>query len=528
MLWLKKWLWVWCVLALWLSIGIGWGIPGYDSWAPDEVTPARVMSGLHTAFSGNWYDTYPPFHYYVISAFYLPFLIAGKLGFIDTYAMPWYGVLSYVARMVSVLMGLGIIYFVYRLGQRLMDRNSGIAAASILALTLSFNYYTKVANVDIPYIFWFTFSLLFFVDILKYMRLKDFVMFGVAGTLAICTKDQAYALFVIPAFYLIFTLQRHIKFNNPQAHVFSALLDKRLWMTALTVFVVFVLAHNWMFNFKGFMSHVQFITSDGSKPWAEYGNSLSSHLIMFLRSLRHINYSFGWALTFICLVGLIWSYIGLQKQERFGWLWMFPISYYIFFITVIRYNYVRFFLPVCIVLALYGGLAISTFLKLKFRTRYIQYAVLAVLGLFAVHYTWGINSLMLHDSRYAMEDWITQHVDADAYIGYAMLPEYAPRLDAFPHHEMVELTTETMETKKPDYLVLNWDYIQRYRKDSQEYQYFQKIRNGQTEYELVFDKYNNLSANHLKNIKILTNINKLNPQLELYKRTVMNAEREGD
>ena len=230
---------------------------------------------------------------------------------------------------------------------------------------------------------------------------------------------------------------------------------------------------------------------------------------MFMTSIRHVHFSLGWTLSLVCVGGLIWSLRGSNKQYRLGWLWMFPISYYLFFITVIHYNYVRFFLPVCIVLALYGGLAVSNFLNLPFKYKNTSVIILAILGIFAVSRAWGINSLILNDSRYEIEKWMKQHVDPESHIGHAMLPLYVPRLDNYPHSEMVNLMDETLETKKPDYLLLNLDYLSRYRVGSEEYRNFHSIRNGLTVYKLVYDHYNILAANRLKDSRILTNINKL-------------------
>ena len=56
------------------TLGIWWGLPSWEGWAPDELIPKDVLLGLSTLFSGDWYDTYPPFHFYLLSSFLVSFV----------------------------------------------------------------------------------------------------------------------------------------------------------------------------------------------------------------------------------------------------------------------------------------------------------------------------------------------------------------------------------------------------------------------------------------------------------------------
>ena len=70
-------------------------------------------------------------------------------------------------------------------------------AAALLALSVPFVYYAKTANLDVPYLFWFALSLLFFLRALRRARTADFALFGLAAAAAVATKDQALALYVL-------------------------------------------------------------------------------------------------------------------------------------------------------------------------------------------------------------------------------------------------------------------------------------------------------------------------------------------
>src|SRR5260370_35468333 len=52
--------------------GLGWGLAGDYSWAPDELLPSAVRSGLHQRLSGGWHEKYGPLHYPVLAAAHEP------------------------------------------------------------------------------------------------------------------------------------------------------------------------------------------------------------------------------------------------------------------------------------------------------------------------------------------------------------------------------------------------------------------------------------------------------------------------
>src|SRR5207245_1350521 len=59
-----------------------------------------------------------------------------------------------------------------------------------------FLYYSKVANVDIGYLMWFAMCLVFYLRVLDRGTAADYVWWAATGTLAVCSKDQAYGLIV--------------------------------------------------------------------------------------------------------------------------------------------------------------------------------------------------------------------------------------------------------------------------------------------------------------------------------------------
>src|SRR5690349_1367405 len=81
-------------------------------------------------------------------------------------------------RVLSLALSLGLLVLVYRCGRELGDAWAGVLAAALLALCVPFAYYAKMANLDVPYLFWFALSLLFFLRALRRAQPRDFALFA--------------------------------------------------------------------------------------------------------------------------------------------------------------------------------------------------------------------------------------------------------------------------------------------------------------------------------------------------------------
>jgi len=82
------------ILSLFLNIcGILWGLPSNHGWAPDEVRPSLVISGIRNSFSHGWHNTYLPFHFYTLAFSYSPFLMLHRLHILDVDSFEIYNIL---------------------------------------------------------------------------------------------------------------------------------------------------------------------------------------------------------------------------------------------------------------------------------------------------------------------------------------------------------------------------------------------------------------------------------------------------
>src|SRR5262249_36015700 len=111
-------------------------------------------------------------------------------------------------------------------------------------------------------------------------------------------------------------------------------------------------------------------------------------------------------------------------------LLLVAISYYVGFIDVILYNYDRYLLPVCIVQALFGGLAFDRLLdRSAGRAHVWTTAAIGVVFAYSVLYSAAVDVLMVRDSRYAAERWLRTHAGSDRLIATVFPLVDLPRLN---------------------------------------------------------------------------------------------------
>jgi len=462
--------------------GIGWGLPG--RWVPIELDPEYVLYGLSQHFSQGWYDWYPPLQFYVLTMAMSPLLLLQSLGRISIDSALGYTLALLVCRLASIAAGVGILIATCLCGIQAFGRRAGIFAAAIVALTTPFVYYSKTANVDVPYLFWSACSLVFYLRLLDSAGLRDYVLFAATATLAVCTKDQAYALYLLVppvVLYHAWRVNRHAGVSQP---IWRAVFDRRLAAAAVTAAVLLAVCHNFLFNFGGFLNHVRLLTGRTSLYFRVFEPTLSGRFQLLWLTIRLIEVSFGWPLFLLSVAGVLVAVMTPRLRPVTTWLLLPMLSYYFGLINVILYNYDRFVLPLCLLLALFGGLAIDVFLESSGRGR--TWRTIAVTALFAytLLYAGTVDVLMIWDSRYAVEQWMQTHIGRTDLVAITGLREYLPRVDDFDRVDIG--TVAELQRERPAYVVLNADYARAVEADSPWGQLISGLQHQTLGYRLAF------------------------------------------
>jgi hypothetical protein len=497
--------------------GIWWGLPSYRGWAPDEVFPSRVLDGMRLLFSNGWYDIYPPFHYYILAIVYAPFYLLHELRWIDLGMLSWYTVLFYLARLLSVVMATATVYLVYKCGREIFDARSSFFAALVSIFAVPYAYYAKLANLDSPYIFWFMLSLFFYLRILKTHQPKYYWLFTAAAVLAVCTKDQAYGLYVLSPLAVLFSDWQYKRQAGRKITIFKAILERRYLFLTLFGAALFILLHNILFNARGFIAHLRLIVGPASKGYQLYPGSLAGQAGLLGQTLDHIRFSFGWPLLLACAAGLLLAAARPKKTGLLLSLLIFVVSYYIFYTAIILYNYDRFNMPINMVLSLFAGFALSAAWERADKFPVPRAALAGLLFLYSFLYAVSVDVLMIADGRYSVERWMKANIPKDARIGVASPSEYCPRLDDF-RWSYLPLSLPALEQKspRPDYVLFMTPLSRSYAEDTKEHRFFAAFAEGKIKYRRVLKHQTNLNWLPLKTRGAVTNLITINPEIQIY------------
>ena len=360
-----------------------------------------------------------------------------------------------------------------------------VVAAAIAALTMPAVFYGKVANFDMPYVFWFAVSLASFIRILVDDSWSDYLIFAVTATLAVCTKDQAYGLYGLPAVALLGVRRRH------------------LLPATLAAVATFALCHNLIFNTSGFLSHVRYITGGGSTAFRMFEPTLSGQSQLWQAVWIVTRVSMGWPVYVLCLAGLalsIWPALSERSsaraegrpggsQRRLWWALLPTASYYLTFLAVVGFTYDRFLMPMFLGLALAGGYAAARFDEWAPSVRTWQRVGIASMLAYTLAYVLAIDVALLRDARYDVEAWMRANVPPGATVGRLGPVEHVPRVDRFLT-VLVIPTAENIRATALDYLVVNADWIERFGHGSYggpEYAGYRELREGRLGYRKVFE-----------------------------------------
>ena len=453
--------WLWRLLAL-TAVLIVWevwyGIPvGWVGWEGDELRARDVIPGLETAFSGGWFDHYPPLYFYVLALLTVPFKLAAMAGTLDLWSDQTTVTIAALYRATAVLCGLASVYLAYRCGAEASgSRLAGLWAGFAVTVMPNFVYLAKLAKPELPYIVPFMVSMLFYLRILRDPRPGLYGAFALAGMTAICVKDQAYALYVLPAAHLVWLRWRRTT-GTPATRLAALTRDAALVRAALLSVAVFVVSHNLLFNLSGFREHLALITGDGSRAFRVYEASWQGQVLLLRDALGQVPWMLGWpsALLTVLGIGLLWR----ERRDATLALLLPVVSYYVCCIAIIGYQYDRFYLGPAILLAAFAGRAFAFLVAHP-----ASWPRTLALCLAAISLVFGasVNLLMMRDSRYAAEAWLRAHVPAGATVGYFGPLAYLPRPGTLAFAE-VEASPEGMAAATPEFLVVNAEFARRRR-----------------------------------------------------------------
>jgi 4-amino-4-deoxy-L-arabinose transferase-like glycosyltransferase len=431
-------------VALYLP-GTSWGLPPADgpgklsSWAADELGPIGPILELRAAIlhRGLGNPQYPLFHYLVLAAFYIPYLLIQGLtgairppfagypfGFVD----PVSGLqgLALLARYVTVLMAGGTAVVAYFTGKTLWDRRAGVFAAVFVMLMYPMFYYGRTSNTDVPALFWVSLTLLSFsMALVKGLTISRWVWLGSLAALAVATKDQNYAVLLPLTLPLLYAHYRGWKATD------GSKLRNLLYapgMGFLISIVAYAAASGLAINPRKFLFHVAYIRG-GSAGHFSYPATAAGYAELFFDAVGFVAQTVSWpvlitgvagALLCICRKHVSWPLLLIVPGLFFGVLAA---------VRVVRF---RFVLVCGYVIACFAGYALAQWLESR-RLKPAAWTAFAVLVLAALAPAIELTSLMISGgSRMEAQEWLQENLragDRIAYFGEPRNVNRFPRID---------------------------------------------------------------------------------------------------
>lgn len=426
--------WILLVVALLHVPGITWGLPASDGWDNDGVAPRDFLAGLVETFTPGHFYTYPPVHLVILGVASVPtvavaLLRAASVSQADIVneilQVPYMTVIAVIARTVTMLMSLGIVIHLSTAARAVFGRRASYLVALMVGVNATFAYYAQTTNLDVPYLFWATWSLSTLMRAMTRYEPRRVVRAVILAVLAVGTKDQAYAMFVlVPVPVLAWILTDHALRGH-----------RHLWWRAIAcalpiAFVTLLVADAIVLNPSGFLARLHFLTGPASRDFAHYSADAAGRWLVIQDVFsRFDQYYPAWVLAFV-VFGVGASVVSKRRAIAILPL-VAAVSFTLFFNCVARRTEGRFLLPQMLIFGFYAGLGLDALGRLlESRSRPLRMIAPALSGATAASCIFmcaTVNANMVLDPRYDAEAWLRQHVAPDAPIETYGLNVYLPR-----------------------------------------------------------------------------------------------------
>jgi hypothetical protein len=479
-----------------MLLGIHWGLPNYESWNGDDISPAKPLRVVHDWLRGN--HKYPYLHWWLNLALYAPWILAvAAMGEVDLGCFPRLGpecfahplrdmtVFMAVTRSLSVAMGVGVVLATRRLALALHgDRAAALFAALFCAASPTFVFFCHTGNLDLPLLFWFTLSLVAAVSLWRRGAPLDYAAFGLLAGCALATKDAIVGAYVLPGLALLGVHGKRVGRESGlrgAALLRAVLFDRRLLVLVAIVLGLFALVQNALFNPSGVVEHF--------KIWTEGGpvlNYLRSRNTGALHVLRHLSFSLeallGAPMLALCAAGAAFCAFAVRRSLA---LWI-PFFSYTALGLAPSFVEPRLVLPLLPLLAVWGGVLASRLVQLRGAPRFLGAALLALVAGHEVLLALNLDLRMIRDSRYAVEAWLAENVPRGTPIATLSGSGFLPRVRRMGYDARVflpgQVTRGVLESSD-----LDWALFNSIGHPMADRSYLEDLRSGRLGYEAAFE-----------------------------------------
>lgn len=404
--------WVVALFVVACLAGSNWDIPCTDSWHNDALSPrpCGLFAVVETWRPGHFFR-YPPLQMMLLTVASLPFSLAGVLrgasGGADAIAReliePRYMTgIEVTARLITLLMAVGVLANVRRLFAGSWGPRAGVAAALVTALNPVFVYFAHSGNSDIPCLFWVTLGL---VQLDRVMsgepRERAALLCAMAAAL---TKDQSAPLFFLAAPWALLVVPALDRGERPLRAV---LLRPALWRAVALALAGYLLIAGAITNPVGWVRRIRWITGPANADWVVAGRDLIGVRGLLAEVARSAPLFASRGLALVAIAGLLLVARRRESRPRALLPAVAALSYVVFFVLPSRWTMERHLLPLAILFFAHAGVALSAaWDALAPRLRPVLAAAAAVALAPQVIDVASVDATLAFDSRHAAQRFL--------------------------------------------------------------------------------------------------------------------------
>jgi hypothetical protein len=430
------------------AVGIFWGLPASDGWDDDGIAPRDFLVGVVQTYSPGDYFTYPPVHLLILTVLNLPVVIAAALHapalappvlVHEMIRVPWMTTFAVVARVVSLGMSLGIVVALGRIAREIAGERAELWAAACAGVNWAFTYYAHTTNLDVPYNFWAAFALLYVVRAIARREPRLLRRAAVFAALAVGTKDQAYAVFLLslPTALLVWVL-----WDAPSRTRWREIV-REVAIAAGIALGLLLLIDGAIVNPTGFRARLGFLLGSASQDHANYARSLAGVAGILKDALGKFDDFYPWVFAPFVLAGIAvaWRAQGVDRARRVAAIvpLLAIVSFTLAFDCTARRTEHRFLLPQSLYVAVYAGIAWDAAYEWLARQgqgkgaigKWVAQGAAAVAFAWALYLCLAVDANLVNDPRYEAEQWLAAHVAPgdviEVYGNNVYLPHFPPQ-----------------------------------------------------------------------------------------------------
>jgi len=420
---------------------VAWDLPGSHGWENDGIAPRDLFAALANNLTPGRGHQYPLLHSLLLAVLSLPVLVVAALGGPLTatavrervLSVPCMTGISLIAKTTAIVMACVSLLVLSRLVRRTVGARAARFAALFAATNLTFAFYGRVSNLDVPYLTWVLLALNAALDVVEHGGLAPYRRFALFTAAAVATKDQAYAcLILVGATYLVVLPLAGEAERRKERLV---LLGKGLAWGALG----YGLMSAALLNPTGFLARLELLSGPASQGWRLYERGTLG-LVANVRDALSAEPIYYWphAALGIAWLGVFVAVFAPPGREPLACRAprLLPLvaglSSFLFFTLPVARAEPRFILPLGLMLSAYGGIGSDFLLTLAGRAARplgtaVRVGLLAAIA-FAGWKSFAVHLTQLGDARHAVSERL-RRVPRGTTVETYGLTVYAPHFD---------------------------------------------------------------------------------------------------